>query len=198
MVYAEMTPNPTTMKFVSNVLMLKPGVTVEYFSADECSEAPLPQALFQFPFVKSIFVSGNYVSITRNESVQWGEVMGEIRDFVRKFLASGKDAILKVPEKAVPKDSGFKETVSVHTQHAAPQNETENKIIEVLEEYIRPAVEQDGGLITFQSFQDGIVKVQLRGACSGCPSSTLTLKAGIEGLLKRMVPGVEEVVAENQ
>jgi Fe-S cluster biogenesis protein NfuA len=112
-------------------------------------------------------------------------------------LNDGNAVVNKLPEKLMPKDNSFKETVSVNTHHNAPGNEVENKIIEVLEQYIRPAVEQDGGLITFKELKDGVVTVQMRGSCSGCPSSTMTLKAGIEALLKRLLPNdVKEVVSE--
>jgi len=196
-IYAESTPNPSTMKFVANRLLIQEGATAEYRSAAETTGAPLPAKLFQFPFVKSIFVSANYISITKTDIVSWDDVLLEMREFLKTYLNDGHPIITELPKKEVATDSSFKSTTSVFTEHAAPQNETENKIVEVLEQYIRPAVESDGGLITFRSFENGVVTVQLKGACSGCPSSTVTLKAGIEALLKRMVPGVTEVVAES-
>ena len=141
--------------------------------------------------------SSNYITITKIESVIWEEIRDELRVFITEYLNNGNVIIQKLPEQNVSKDSSFKETVSINTQHSAPTNEVENKIIEVLEQYIRPAVEQDGGLITFKQLKDGIVTVQMRGSCSGCPSSTMTLKAGIEALLKRLLPNdVKEVVSE--
>ena len=129
--------------------------------------------------------------------MEWEEIRDELRVFLTDYLNKGNAIINKLPEKNVAKDSSFKETISINTQHNAPSNEVENKIIEVLEQYIRPAVEQDGGLITFKELKDGIVTVQMRGSCSGCPSSTMTLKAGIEALLKRLLPGdVKEVISE--
>lgn len=196
-IYAEETPNPATMKFVANRLLLVSGATAEYKTASETKDAPIAKALFQFPFVKSVFLSANYVTITKQDSIAWEEVILELRTFITDYLNKGNAIIDKLPEKQVAADSSFTKTVSINTQHNVPKNEIENKIIEVLEQYIRPAVEQDGGLITFKELKDGVVTVQMRGSCSGCPSSTMTLKAGIEALLKRLLPDdVKEVVSE--
>jgi NFU1 iron-sulfur cluster scaffold homolog, mitochondrial len=196
-IYAEETPNPSSIKFVANKLLLVSGATAEYQSPAETKDAPIAQKLFQFPFVKRVFISSNYITITKQEIVEWEEIRDELRVFITEYLNKGNVVINKLPEQKVAKDSSFKETISINTQHNAPTNEVENKIIEVLEQYIRPAVEQDGGLITFKELRDGVVTVQLRGSCSGCPSSTMTLKAGIEALLKRLLPNdVKEVVSE--
>jgi Fe-S cluster biogenesis protein NfuA len=147
--------------------------------------------------VKRIFIASNFITITKHDEVLWEEVRDELRVFITNYLNQGNAIINKLPQQQVPKDSSFKETISVNTQHAPPSNDIENKIIEVLEQYIRPAVETDGGLITFKQLKDGVVTVQMRGSCSGCPSSTMTLKAGIEALLKRLLPDhVKEVVSE--
>lgn len=196
-IYAESTPNPATLKFVVNKLIIENGATAEYNSLMTTGGSPLARQLFQFPFVKGVFINANFVAVTKSDTIAWEEVTLELRDFLKKFFEQGNAAVTDVPSATVATDSSFKHTQTVFTEHAAPQNETENKIIEVLEQYIRPAVEQDGGLITFKSFNEGVVTVALKGACSGCPSSAITLKAGIEGLLKRMVPGVNEVVAES-
>lgn len=197
LIYLEATPNPSSMKFIANKLLLVSGATAEYTSAAETTGAPIAQQLFQFPFVKRIFISSNYITITKSDMVEWEEIRDELRLFITDYLNKGNVVISKLPAQEVPKDSGFKETVSINTQHVAPSNDVENKIIEVLEQYIRPAVEQDGGLITFKELKDGVVTVQMRGSCSGCPSSALTLKAGIEALLKRLLPNdVKEVVSE--
>lgn len=196
-IYAEETPNPATMKFVANRLLLVSGATAEYKSAADTKDAPIAKALFQFPFVKSVFISANYITITRQDSVLWEDINYELRTFITEYLNKGNAIIDKLPEKQVAADNTFTKTVSINTQHNVPKNEIENKIIEVLEQYIRPAVEQDGGLITFKELKDGVVTVQMRGSCSGCPSSTMTLKAGIEALLKRLLPDdVKEVVSE--
>lgn len=196
-IYAEETPNPSSVKFVANKLLLVSGASADYQSAAETKDAPIAQALFNFPFVKRVFVASNFVTITKQDDLIWEEIRDELRIFITDYLNKGNAVINKLPQREVAKDNTFNEKVSVNTQHAAPSNDVENKIIEVLEQYIRPAVEQDGGLITFKELKDGIVTVQMRGSCSGCPSSTMTLKAGIEALLKRLLPNdVKEVVSE--
>lgn len=196
-VYAEETPNPSSLKFVANKLLLVSGAAADYESIDQASDAPIVKQLFNFPFVKRVFITSNFISITKHDSVIWEEIRDELRVFITEYLNKGNAVIEKLPQQKVAKDSNFKETVNVNTQHASPTNNTENKIIEVLEQYIRPAVEQDGGMITFKELKDGVVTVQMRGSCSGCPSSTMTLKAGIEALLKRLLPDeVKEVVSE--
>ncbi len=197
-IYAESTPNPSAMKFVANRLLVNVGLTAEYLNAKEASGSPLAIKLFQFPFIKSVFISGNYITISKTDAVAWEDVTLELRDFIRNFVTEGHVIINELPnKKEVYTDSSFKTTATTYTEHAIPQTEIETKIVEILEQYIRPAVEQDGGLITFQSFKEGVVSVALKGSCSGCPSSTITLKAGIEGLLKRMIPEVKEVIAES-
>lgn len=196
-IYAEETPNPSSIKFVANKLLLVSGATAEYQNPSETAGAPIAKELFQFPFVKRIFIASNFITITKLEGVEWEEIRDELRVFITQYLNMGKAIVLKLPQQEVAKDSSFRETVAINTQHTAPANEVENKIIEVLEQYIRPAVEQDGGLITFKELKEGVVTVQMRGSCSGCPSSTMTLKAGIEALLKRLLPDdVKEVVSE--
>jgi len=196
-VYAEETPNPASIKFVANKLLLVSGATAEYNSAQETAGAPIAKKLFEFPFVKKVFLASNFITITKHDALEWEEIRDELRVFVTNYLNQGNAIITNLPSRPMPKDNTFKETVLVNTHHEAPSNDVENKIIEVLEQYIRPAVEQDGGLITFKELRDGVVTVQMRGSCSGCPSSTMTLKAGIEALLKRLLPDhVKEVVSE--
>lgn len=196
-IYAEETPNPSTMKFVSNKMLLTTGASAEYLSAADTQDAPLAKYLFSFPFIKNVFISSNYISITKNDSVLWEDVQTEIRNYLTNYLNKGNSIVNKLPAQEVACDNTFTKTISVNTQHASPKNEIETKIIEILEQYIRPAVEQDGGLITFKEYKEGTVTVQMRGACSGCPSSTMTLKSGIEGLLKHLMPNdVKEVVSE--
>ncbi len=196
-IYLEGTPNPSSMKFIANKLLLVSGATAEYTHPDETRDAPIAKELFRFPFVKRVFIASNFITISKTDVVEWEEIQDELRVFIAGYLNKGNLVISKLPEQKVATDSSFKETIAINTQHVAPGNDIENKIIEVLEQYIRPAVEQDGGLITFKELKDGIVTVQMRGSCSGCPSSTLTLKAGIEALLKRLLPDdVKEVVSE--
>jgi Fe-S cluster biogenesis protein NfuA len=148
------------------------------------------------PFVKAVFMASNFVTVIKTDAVLWEEIINELRDFIRIYLNEGKPVITELPKQEVAIDNTFQEKKEVFTEHTSPKTETEVKIVEILEQYIRPAVEGDGGSIIFKSYVDGIVTVQMRGSCSGCPSSTVTLKAGIEGLLKRMIPDVKEVVSE--
>ena len=167
---------------------------VEYKNIEEASKSsPLAQALFSFPFVKEVFISQNYVSVTKYDVVEWNEVHAEIRSFIRTFLQEGKTIIKELPKQAKKQDT---QTVEV----AQNLEGTPAKIVDILDEYIRPAVASDGGNIAFKSYDENskVVSVILQGACSGCPSSTATLKNGIETMLKEMLPNqISEVVAIN-
>ncbi len=196
-VYAESTPNPASMKFVANHLLVQNGATAQYLSKAETKGSPLAAKLFEFPFVKAIFITANFVTVSKTDAVQWEDITLELRDFIRIYLNEGKSVVTEFPKTEMPVDNSFVTKKEVFTEHSAPSTELEVKIVEILEQYIRPAVESDGGSIAFKNFENGIVTVQLNGACSGCPSSSITLKAGIEGLLKRMLPEVKEVVAES-
>ena len=188
-VYAESTPNPSVMKFVAN----KPLVheSFEFKNIDEAKISPLAQKLFHFPFIKEIFINSNYISITKYEINSWDEVVMEIREFVRSFLEEGNTVI----KESIELKKDFKNASDFENL-----NELEKQIISILKEYIQPAVASDGGNIEFDSYDSNkkSVRVILQGACSGCPSSTLTLKNGIETMLKEMMPGkIENVVALN-
>ncbi|MGZ3863658.1 MAG: NifU family protein [Bacteroidia bacterium] len=197
MIYAESTPNPGSMKFVANKQLLPNGATAQYDSIAETKQAPLAQKLFEFPFVKQVFISGNYLTVSKADFVDWDDVLLETRSFITDYLNKKGVVVTDLPTQQMAVDNTFKETKNVFTEHAAPKNEVEAKIIETLEQYIRPAVEQDGGMIVFKGLNEGVVTVQMKGSCKGCPSSTMTLKAGIEGLLKRLMPeDVKEVVSE--
>jgi len=192
-VYAESTPNPATMKFVANRVLLPQGL-VEYTSVEEAKGSPLALALFRFPFVTGVFIQGNFITVLKNDMVGWQDVVLELREFVRDHLNSGAAVVTELPD---PSTATMQEATAM-AGHVEPSSELEEQIIAVLEEEIRPAVAQDGGNITFKGLQDGVVSVVLRGACSGCPSSTVTLKSGIETLLRNRFPGsVSEVVAIN-
>jgi len=196
MIYAESTPNPASMKFVANKMLLEAGATAQYNNITETKQAPLAQKLFEFPFVKQVFISGNFISVTKHDFISWDDILLETRTFLSEYLNQKNPVVVALPAQEVAVDNSFKETKSVFTEHAAPKNEVEAKIIEALETYIRPAVEQDGGMIAFTGLHEGVVSVQMKGSCQGCPSSTMTLKAGIEGLLKRLMPeDVREVVS---
>ena len=192
-VYAEVTPNPSVMKFGTNKSLTT--TDVECKNIDEANAtSPLAQKLFHFPFVKEVFISENYVSITKFEMVEWNDIYPELRNFIRTYLQENKTIIKQLPkEENISKDN---------TTAEAPQNldETSAKIVDILNEYIKPAVASDGGNIAFRSYdkESKVVSVILQGACSGCPSSTITLKNGIETMLKDMLPNqINEVVAIN-
>ncbi len=196
--YAEVTPNPSVMKFVANKMLLEDGM-IEFKNIDEAKPSPLAAKLFHFPFVKQVFITKNYVSITKFDIVSWEDVVVELREFIREFLASG-NAILN--QSAVLNDGKNPDTIQTNkgNGHSPTEEGTiEDRIVAILEEYVKPAVEQDGGNIAFRSFDAGTVTVALQGACSGCPSSTMTLKSGIENILKQMLPGeIEEVIAAEE
>lgn len=197
-IYAEATPNPASLKFVANkILINQKGASAEYKNSSETQTAPIAAKLFQFPFVKTVFISANFITITKADNIDWDDITIELRSFITEYLNNGNLIVTALPKQEVAIDNTFTETKTISTQHNAPANDVEAKIIEILDQYIRPAVEQDGGLITFKDLKEGVVTVQMRGACSGCPSSTMTLKAGIEALLKRLLPdAVKEVVSE--
>ena len=197
-VYAESTPNPSAMKFVANKILLENSLPLEFFNASETKSSPLAAELFKFPFVKSVFISANYITLFKIDSAQWDDIIMELREFLRLYLSEGKAVMSELGTNQDIKDKTSESKLpSEVIDHTIPATETEKKIIGVLEQYVMPAVEQDGGMIVFRSYKDGIVSLLMRGACSGCPSSTVTLKAGIEALLKKFVPEVKEVVSES-
>ena len=187
-IYAESTPNPSVMKFVANKKLV--SESVEFKNIDEAKHSPFAQKLFHFAYVKDVFMNENYVSITKFDIKSWDEVMMEIREFIRAFIEKGNTIIEHYPSK------------NTNKKFTSPRNNNplEDQIISILDEYIKPAVASDGGNIQFDSYDPAKKSVQviLQGACSGCPSSTLTLKNGIENMLKEMMPGkIENVVAIN-
>lgn len=173
-IYLESNPNPNSLKFVVNDMLVPEGISFDFPDAESAENAPLAKELFQYPFVDRVFYMSNFITVTKTGDVEWLEIQNTIKEHIKKFLQSGK-FIIEVSE---PEASSSEE-----------DTETVKKIKTILEEYIRPAVEQDGGAITYHSFKEGVVKVKLQGSCSGCPSSMVTLKAGIENLFQRMMPG---------
>ena len=185
-IYAESTPNPAVMKFVSNRILVSENL--EILSPEDARQMPIASAIFNFPFVKGLFISGNFIAITKNASAKWDDIAMQLRVFITDFL--NKEGLEIIEEKMV------KEAEQKIEKQVVNFSEMEKKIAAILEEYIRPAVESDGGFISLKSFKDGVVSVVLKGACSGCPSSSLTLKQGIEGLLTQRFPNqIKEVVA---
>lgn len=195
-IYAESTPNPRVMKFVANRAIVL-GDSVEYRNIDEAEKSPLAIKLFHFPFVKEVFIARNFISLTKYDIMEWDDITMEIRQFIREYLAGGGVAVEEaddVPPLGVPEEKApLLQEVKIEEL-----NEVETRIVEILDEYVKPAVESDGGNIRFISYKEGKVSVLLQGACSGCPSSTVTLKQGIESILKKMLPTlVKEVLAVN-
>jgi Fe-S cluster biogenesis protein NfuA len=195
-VYAEMTPNPNTLKFVANKLIVNGEYMAEYLHSNAVKgTAPLADKLFEFPFVKSLFFAGNFVSVTKTDDISWDYVTMELREFVQDFLRNNEWAVLKEPVSIKADENSTEKNSLEGVEHTAPKGDLEMQIISLLDEYIKPAVERDGGAILFRAYDKGIVKLAMKGACSGCPSSTLTLKAGIETLLKQHIEEIQEVEA---
>jgi Fe-S cluster biogenesis protein NfuA len=178
-IYLESNPNPNSLKFVADEMLVEPGKNYDFPDEESAKNAPLAGELFQYDYVRRVFYMSNFITVTKDEHKQWIEIQEELKAHIKSYLESGKP-ILNASEMS----SDSEET------------EMDLKIKGLLEEYIKPAVEQDGGAIEFKSFEDGVVKVFLQGSCSGCPSATVTLKSGIENLLKSMLPEVKSVEAE--
>ncbi|HAB35429.1 MAG TPA: NifU family protein [Cryomorphaceae bacterium] len=190
-VYAEMTPNPAVMKFVANKMVVDLD-HVEFHNIEEAAISPLATELFHFPFVKEVFMSSNFIAIQKYNVVEWETVTQEIRQFLLDYLQAGKPVLTGTP--AVKQTEASAEDAA---SDSAPTElgEIESRIVEILDEFVKPAVAQDGGNIAFVAYENKVVKVQLQGACAGCPSSTLTLQQGIKNILQRMLPTlVEDVV----
>ena len=193
-IYAEMTPNPATMKFVANKHILISGESAEFLNQSEAKGySPLAEELFNFPFVKGVFIAANFVTITKTDAIGWDYITMELREFIRDFIGDGKEVLIRMPDQR--KES---ESTNEHPKKDIPASEYDDAIRTLLDEYVRPAVEGDGGAIDFRGYENGTVTVVLKGSCAGCPSSTATLKGGIENLLKQHLPEVKEVVAENE
>lgn len=178
-VYGETTPNPATLKFVVNKMITKSPV--EFKNIDETAASPLAKELFKFPYVREIFIDENYISVTKYEVNNWGEITLELRTFIKQYIENGGTVL---DESMI-----VKKAETEKTQEFDNLDVTSQQIINILEEFVKPAVQADGGNIAFESYNeaDKTVKVILQGACSGCPSSTFTLKSGIENMLKSML-----------
>ncbi len=182
-IYLEANPNPNSLKFVVNFMLVPEGSSYDFPDKASTKNAPLANELFNFDHVERVFYMSNFITVTKNEAVEWSEIQEPIKQYIKAYLEADKPLLT---------------AKAFVNEQAVDENDSDAviKIKDILDEYIRPAVEQDGGAIQFHSYEDGIVKLLLQGSCSGCPSSTITLKAGIENLLKRMIPEVKSVEAE--
>lgn len=199
-IYAEMTPNPNTMKYVADHMLVESGVVVEFLNSNEAKGySTFAEALFNFPFITRIFIAQNFVTVYKNDMVDWSDVTMELREFIKEWLMENENPVQEIPKQVVA-ESNKEKTIST-TTNLAPEINTkkDQQIVDLIDEYVQPAVEQDGGAIHFQSYDEesGAVTVILKGSCSGCPSSTATLKGGVENLLKSHLPEIKEVVALN-
>ncbi|MBS1746327.1 MAG: NifU family protein [Bacteroidetes bacterium] len=187
-IYTEMTPNPETMKFVANKL-LYPGKSIDFQDESQADASPLAKELFSFPFIKGVFIASNFITLTKTSDTEdWLDVIPSVKQFLKDYLENGSPIINEEEVAKMKQDTG----------NIILSNDTDvvKRIKELLDNYVRPAVEMDGGAIQFRNYEDGVVSLMLQGSCSGCPSSMVTLKAGIESMMKRMIPEVKEVVAE--
>lgn len=189
-IYTEATPNPETMKFVLNK-MLMPQSSADFPTFESAKEySPLAVALYQnFDFINCIFIMNNFVTVTKKTNVDWFEVVADVREFIRSYVNEELPIINETFIEFKRKEQQIEDT---------DENESDivKRIKDLIKTYVQPAVEMDGGTIVFKSFEDGVVKLGMQGSCSGCPSSSITLKSGIEGLMKRMIPEVQAVEAD--
>ncbi len=192
MLYTEQTPNPESLKFVTNHMLYKG--TADFREEEVAKEwSPVATALFELPYVRGVYVCNNFITITKEFNYAWEDIMLKLKEFIKNYIESGQGIVLE----------GFAEAMEkIEAERGASYEYSEDdaaivkKLKELIDTYVKPAVEMDGGNIEFKSWKEGVVTVIMQGSCSGCPSSTVTLKAGIEGMLQRMVPEVKEVVAE--
>ena len=191
MLYTEQTPNPEALKYVTNRLLYR-GIA-DFKEKDLAAEwSPMANSLMELPYVKSIYFNNNYVTVTKEINYDWSEIMLKLKEFIKDFIENGGEVV----KEGFAEFAEQQRNQSNASQFAGEDGEIAKKVKELIDPYVKPAVEMDGGNIEFKAFEKGRVFVTMQGSCSGCPSSTVTLKAGIEGMLKRMVPEVTEVVQE--
>jgi Fe-S cluster biogenesis protein NfuA len=192
MLYTEETPNPESLKFVTNRMLYRG--TADFREEELAREwSPLGTALFELPYVKGVYVANNFVTVTKEFNYAWDDIMLKLKKFIKDYIEDGGEIVKDGFEEAMAKIEAER---GASYEYSEDEAEIVKRIKDLIDTYVKPAVEGDGGNIEFASFEDGVVTVVLQGACSGCPSSTVTLKAGIEGMLKRMIPEVKEVVAQ--
>ena len=191
MLYTEQTPNPETLKYVANCLIYR---GIADFREKELAEqwSPMANSLMELPYVKSVYLNNNFVTITKEMNYEWNDIMLRLKSFIKEFVESGgvvvKEGFSEYMEKIAAENNA--------AQFSGENGDIARRVKDLIDMYVKPAVESDGGNLEFKSFENGVVNVIMQGSCSGCPSSTVTLKAGIEGMLKRMIPEVREVVQE--
>ncbi len=191
MLYTEQTPNPESLKFVTNKMLYRGTADFkDEITAKQWSE--LATALYRFPYVKGVYICNNFVTVTKEFNYAWEDIMLPLKEYIKAYVSEDKSIINEGFEAAMTEI----ETQNIASTYTGEDADLVKKIKELIDTYVKPAVEMDGGNIEFKSFNAGVVTVVLQGSCSGCPSSTVTLKSGIEGMLKRMVPEVTEVVSE--
>jgi len=192
MLYTEQTPNPETLKFVTNRMLYKG--TADFRTKELANEwSPLATALFEMPYVQGVYICNNYVTVSKEFNYLWDDIMLKTKAFIKEYVENDGPIINEGFSEAMEK---IEKAAGVSYQYTGEEKELVKKIKALIDTHVKPAVEMDGGNIEFKSFDKGVVTVVMQGACSGCPSSTVTLKSGIEGMLKRMVPEVTEVVQE--
>ena len=192
MLYTEQTPNPESLKFVTNRMLYRG--TADFKEAELAKDwSPLGAALFNLPYVKGVYISSNFVTVTKEFNYECADIMLKLKEFIKNFIEEGGVILNEGFAEEMAKLEAERGSDIVYSEDDAVLVQ---KIRDLIDTYVKPAVEMDGGNIEFKAFEKGIVTVTLQGSCSGCPSSTVTLKSGIEGMLKRMVPEVQEVVAE--
>tara|TARA_Y100001933_G_scaffold168768_1_gene166975 strand:+ start:25 stop:630 length:606 start_codon:yes stop_codon:yes gene_type:complete len=192
-IYAELTPNPSTMKFVANKYLLPSGESANFnLKKDTIGFSPLAEELFNLPFVDGVFIASNFVTVTKTDNVSWDFITMQLREFIREWISEGKEILLKSQENEEPSIP----EVDI-SKLEFESSDLDHKIASLLDQYVRPAVANDGGAIDYLGYKDGKVTVLMKGSCAGCPSSTATLKGGIETLLKQHLPEVKEVIAIN-
>lgn len=190
-IYTESTPNPETMRFVTDKMLLL-NISADFTDEGNTKEAPLAAELFGFPFVQGVFIMNNFVTVTKQQDTDWQEIAPILKEFIADYISEGRSVFTNKFKPALthlPSDT-------TDTSPVSSETEVINKIKEIFENQIKPAIARDGGAIQFKSYNKGKVAVKLHGACNGCPSSTITLKAGIERILRKEIPEVEQVVAE--
>jgi len=192
LIYTEQTPNPESLKFVTNRMLYKG--TADFRTEALAEEwSPMAKHLFSFPYVKNVYICNNFVTVSKEINYSWEDIMLKLKEEIKNYVTEGKPILLDGFSEAMEQ---LEEESGVAYEYTGDQAEIVKKIKDLIETYVKPAVEMDGGNIEFKSWNDGVVTVKMQGACSGCPSSTVTLQAGIEGMLKRMIPEVKSVVSE--